>query len=92
VAWRVQRLELDRLAHLDDIARAQAAGHVGDLVLGILVRQDLRAGFCDQSLVAARMVAMFVCVETLCSPPIKNPAELEKQVAEIKKLAAEVQQ
>jgi len=36
--------------------------------------------------------AMFVCVETLCSPPIKDPAELEKQVAEIKKLAAEVQQ
>ena len=36
--------------------------------------------------------AMFVCVETLCSPPIKDPAELEKEVAEIKKLAAEVQQ
>ena len=36
--------------------------------------------------------AMFVCVETLCSPPIRDPAELEKQVAEIKKLAAEVQQ
>ena len=36
--------------------------------------------------------AMFVCVETLCSPPIKNPAELGKQVAEIKKLAAEIQQ
>jgi hypothetical protein len=36
--------------------------------------------------------AMFVCVETLCSPPIKDPAELEKQVAEIKKLAAQVEQ
>jgi len=36
--------------------------------------------------------AMFVCVETVCSPPIKDPAELEKQVAEIKKLAAQVEQ
>ena len=36
--------------------------------------------------------ALFVCVETLCSPPVRDPAQVEKQVAEIKKLAAEIQQ
>src|SRR5882757_5434524 len=69
MAWRVQRLELDRLAHFDDIARAQASGHVVDLVLGILVRQNSRSGFSDHSLVAARMVAMFVRVQDLGDIP-----------------------
>ena len=36
--------------------------------------------------------ALFVCVETLCSPPVRDPAEIEKQVAEIKKLAAQIEQ
>jgi len=69
VAWRVQRLELDSLAHLDDIACAQTSGHVGDLVPGIPVRQDRRPGFPDQSLVPACMVAMFVRVQDLGDRP-----------------------
>jgi len=33
--------------------------------------------------------ALFVCVETLCSPPIKEADGLAAQVREIRKLAAE---
>jgi hypothetical protein len=36
--------------------------------------------------------ALFVCVGTLCSAPIKDAALLKQQVAEIRKLAAQVQQ
>ena len=69
VARRVQYFELHRLAHFDDIPGAQAAGHIGDLVSGILVRQDLGSGIPDHLLVPARMVAMFVSVQDLGNIP-----------------------
>src|SRR5216684_7255289 len=69
MAWRVERLELDRLAHFDDITCAQASGHVVDLVSGILVRQNRRTGFFDHSRVPARMIVMFVRVEDLGDIP-----------------------
>ena len=69
MARRVHHLELDRLAHLDDIARAQAPRHVGDLILGFLVRQNCRFGFPGHRRVAARMVAMLVRVQDLGDVP-----------------------
>jgi hypothetical protein len=69
MAWRVQRLELDRLAHFDDITCAQASGHVGDLVSRILVRQNRRASSLDHSRVPTRMIVMFVRVQDLGDIP-----------------------
>jgi len=69
VAWCVQRLELDCLAYFDDIARAQASGHAGDLVPGIFVGQNRRTGFLDHGRVPTRMIVMFVRVQDLGDIP-----------------------
>ena len=69
MARRVQHLELDGLADLDHVAGAKPAGHAGNLVLGILVRKDRRAGLPRPWRVAARVIAMLMRVQDLGDRP-----------------------
>ena len=61
--------ELDRVADFDHIAGAQAAVHLGDLVLGVGMREDLGPRRCDHLLVATGVVAVLVGVEDLGDGP-----------------------
>ena len=69
VPRRVQNFELDRLAHFDDVARTQATGHIGDLVPGILVRQNAGSRFPDHGVVPSGMVAVLVSIQDLGDTP-----------------------
>ena len=68
--WHVPDIEA-KLAELTSAGATvkEPARHVGDLVLGVLVRQDFGAGLGDQRLVAAGMVAMLVGVRDLGDLP-----------------------
>ena len=69
VTGRVQRLELDSLADLDDIPGTEPARHARDLVLRVLVREDLGAGLRNHRIVPAGVVAMLVRVQDLRDGP-----------------------
>lgn len=65
VAGRIEAFEFDRLAHLNDIAGADTAIHIGYAIRCILVCNDFGTGRRDHRLVTADMIAMLMRVEYL---------------------------
>ena len=71
VARCIQRLQLHRLAHFDDIARRQAACHTGDAVFGFVVGQYSGTGLIHDGLIAIDVVMVLVRIENLGDFPTR---------------------
>ena len=69
MAGRIEALQFNGFADLDDIAGANAAVHVWNAAPGICVRDNLCAGSRYHRLVATRVIAVLMRVEDLRDVP-----------------------
>ena len=69
VSRRIEALEFDGLADLDDVTRANAAIHIRNSFAGVFVRNDFRTRGIYDALVATRVVGMLMRVEDLRDRP-----------------------
>ena len=77
VAGCIEALELDRFSHLYDVPGADALIDVVNAVARISMSEQCGPGCLDQSLVAARMVAMFMGVKNLGNRPAVLARDIE---------------
>ena len=69
MSGRIEAFQIDRIAHLDDVAGGNAGVNIRNYTARFFVRNEFRARRANNTLVAAYMVEMIVSVEDLRNRP-----------------------